>query len=116
MKTLLLIAGLAGFLWCFAGGGSGSRWDQGAAQVSFHGNGQPRRSVTYAAGQRHGPAREWFKDGTLAAEGRFEDGQRVGPWSFWHEDGRPDLERSGVYRRGRLVEPAAAADATLARR
>lgn len=50
---------------------------------------------------KHGEARWWFADGTLAAEGRFRNGRRVGDWSFYYPDG--DLRSSGRYRRGHRV-------------
>lgn len=50
---------------------------------------------------RHGEARWWFADGTLAAQGRFKNGRRVGEWSFYYPNG--NLRSTGRYRQGHRV-------------
>lgn len=96
MKTFLIALGLAG---CLAGLLSpGERDAQPEAtqgvHMTFHGNGRRKAELTLERGQRHGPAREWYADGGLAAEGRYEHGQRTGTWHFFLPDGSPDPART----------------------
>jgi antitoxin component YwqK of YwqJK toxin-antitoxin module len=43
--------------------------------------------VTYADGFRDGPYREWYKDGTLSAEGVMRRGFVSGESNRWHPNG-----------------------------
>jgi antitoxin component YwqK of YwqJK toxin-antitoxin module len=107
MKVVLILLGLLGSAWWVLSSGSHEgAWAGAEAQVTYYGNGQPRSKQAYRDGQPHGPAEEWFPDGSLAARGRYEDGRREGAWTFWLEGGAVDPERSGLYEDGRRVGPA----------
>jgi len=107
VKAFLILCGLAGSAWFMIDLRGGSHaWGQSNAQVSYYGNGQPRSEVSYRDGLPHGPAEEWFPDGSAAARGCYEDGLREGQWTFWHENGSVDRDRSGLYAGGRRVGPA----------
>jgi antitoxin component YwqK of YwqJK toxin-antitoxin module len=104
MKKLLLIASLL----CGAaavGGAVRAMWqDSGAdATVAYWSDGTKKSSIVYVDGIKAGPARHWHASGVLEAEGSYADGFKSGIWNFWNEDGAPDLERSGLYERGRRV-------------
>lgn len=43
--------------------------------------------VTYKDGFRDGPYREWYKDGTLSAEGVMRKGFVSGEFKRWHPNG-----------------------------
>ncbi|MFB6819726.1 toxin-antitoxin system YwqK family antitoxin [Streptomyces sp. NPDC056347] len=45
------------------------------------------------AGVRHGPSREWYKDGTLRSEGTAHEGRAVGVSREWHPNGVLAAER-----------------------
>jgi uncharacterized protein len=51
--------------------------------------------ITKADGVRHGDWKEFYANGTLKAEGKYENGVRVGDWKFYHDNGR--LEQTGRY-------------------
>lgn len=42
---------------------------------------------TYVDGYKHGPSREWYRDGTLRSEGTLRDGLPVGEFKEWHANG-----------------------------
>jgi antitoxin component YwqK of YwqJK toxin-antitoxin module len=42
---------------------------------------------TYVDGLLDGPTREWYKDGTLRAEGNMKSGRVVGEYHTWHANG-----------------------------
>ncbi|WNM35242.1 hypothetical protein RKE30_35190 [Streptomyces sp. Li-HN-5-11] len=48
---------------------------------------------TYQDGLRHGPNREWHKDGTLESEGMAREGRPVGVSREWHANGTLASER-----------------------
>jgi antitoxin component YwqK of YwqJK toxin-antitoxin module len=50
---------------------------------------EPTLLEAYADGLRHGPWRAWYFDGSMRAEGRYQEGQLVGKFQKWHENGRP---------------------------
>jgi len=106
MKVALILLGLLGSAWwLLSPGRGGATWASSEAQVTYYGNGQARSRLVYRDGLPHGPAEEWFPDGSLAARGRYEGGQREGEWTFWLETGAVDPARSGVYVDGRRVGP-----------
>lgn len=41
---------------------------------------------------RHGPYRQWYADGTVRADGSFDDDQRDGLWTEYREDGTKKAE------------------------
>jgi antitoxin component YwqK of YwqJK toxin-antitoxin module len=107
MKILLILLGLAGSAWFVFDLGSPSQaWSDGAARVTYYGNGERKAEIPYRDGVPDGKAREWYPDGRPASEGTYEDGQRNGRWTFWREDGTVDPERSGLYQGGRRVGEA----------
>ncbi|MFH9014094.1 toxin-antitoxin system YwqK family antitoxin [Streptomyces sp. NPDC017943] len=42
---------------------------------------------TYVDGYKHGPSREWYRDGTLRSEGTLREGLPVGEFKEWHANG-----------------------------
>jgi hypothetical protein len=107
MKVVLILLGLFGSGWWLLSQGPGAEsWAGAEAQVTYYGNGQARSRLAYRDGLPHGPAEEWFPDGSLAARGRYVEGLREGEWTFWLEGGAVDDERSGRYEDGRRVGPA----------
>lgn len=44
---------------------------------------------TDTASVQHGPYRRWYPDGTVRAEGTYENGTREGTWTEYAEDGSP---------------------------
>jgi antitoxin component YwqK of YwqJK toxin-antitoxin module len=48
---------------------------------------------------RHGSYREYYENGSLASEGRFEDGREQGEWRDYHENGQ--LAALGAFVDGR---------------
>ena len=49
-------------------------------------------------GNRHGPYRRWYDDGTLAAQGEYEYDQKEGVWIEFHPNGA--LREEGQYDDG----------------
>ena len=49
-------------------------------------------------GIKQGPWKEYYSEGILRAEGKYENGARVGKWKFYHLNEK--LEQVGVYRKG----------------
>ncbi|MEU3513593.1 hypothetical protein ABZ733_38330 [Streptomyces longwoodensis] len=47
----------------------------------------------YEEGLRHGPNKEWYKDGTLRSEGTSRNGRPVGVSREWHSNGTLAHER-----------------------
>lgn len=118
MKLLhwVLLAGVAGFVYTVKDIGEPSEnVDPSAPQVltSYFASGHVRTEVTYAAGRKEGPARQFRPDGTLESEGRFHDSRMEGPWTFFREDGSVDLARSGIYVAGELERPEVARTQSL---
>ena len=52
-------------------------------------------------GLNHGKAREYYKDGTLKAEGAWRKGLLEGEWKWYRQDG--SLMRSGFFKAGNQV-------------
>lgn len=50
-------------------------------------------------GNRHGPYRRWYDDGTLAAQGEYEYDQKEGVWVEFHPNGA--LREEGQYDDGK---------------
>lgn len=46
--------------------------------------------------QRHGPTRQWWKDGRQRSVGAYANNERTGHWWYWDTDGR--LEKEGDFR------------------
>jgi antitoxin component YwqK of YwqJK toxin-antitoxin module len=46
-------------------------------------------------GAKNGEWKEYFPNGSLRAEGKYNDGKRVGEWVFYHENG--NIEQTGYY-------------------
>ncbi len=49
-------------------------------------------------GRRQGFWKEFYPDGTLMSEGKYENDEKVGTWKYYFEDGR--LEQIGAYLKG----------------
>jgi hypothetical protein len=112
LRHWVLLAGVAGFAWTVKyGSAQQGPPDANARQVmtTYYASGKLRTEVTYAAGRKEGPSRQFRSDGTLEAEGGFRDSRMEGRWTFWREDGSIDLSRSGVYVGGELERPEAVA-------
>jgi antitoxin component YwqK of YwqJK toxin-antitoxin module len=37
---------------------------------------------------KHGPEREWYRNGQLSYERQYDDGEPIGRWVAWYEDGQ----------------------------
>ena len=83
------------------------RSKEGAAEIrsqtTYFANGQIDTECSVRDGQRDGPCRRFYADGSKMAEGRYADGKMVGEWTFWLRDGALDAERSGSYADGAKV-------------
>ncbi|MFN4233424.1 MAG: toxin-antitoxin system YwqK family antitoxin [Bacteroidia bacterium] len=51
-----------------------------------------------SAGMKQGPWKEFYPDGTLKAEGKYEDNKRIGEWKFYHPNKK--IEQIGKYAKG----------------
>lgn len=51
-------------------------------------------------GNRNGPWKDFFADGTLIAEGAYVNSRRTGIWKFYNASGK--LEQAGSYSNGRI--------------
>ena len=92
------VIGLVASLGVLAGaGGDGDD----AVHTSYYSNGQPKETARFVAGIRDGECTRWYEDGTLKAEGVFEQGKMVGDWVWMTPEGEPDARRSGIYEAGR---------------
>ena len=70
-------------------------------------DGKVEKSVLYRNGQvigegivqddgnRDGPWKDYYPDGSLKAEGNYENGKQTGPWKYYHANGK--TEQSGRY-------------------
>ena len=92
------VVGLVASLGVLAGaGGDGN----GEIRTSYHSNGQAKETAHFVGVTRDGECTRWYDDGTLRAEGVFEEGKMVGDWVWMTPDGERDAKRSGVYEQGR---------------
>jgi antitoxin component YwqK of YwqJK toxin-antitoxin module len=48
-------------------------------------------------GAREGPWKDLYPDGSVKAEGKYENGKPVGTWKYYHPDGK--LEQTGKYNK-----------------
>jgi antitoxin component YwqK of YwqJK toxin-antitoxin module len=76
----------------------------------YNDNGKVDSSVTYKdgrvlyegivdeKGQKQGPWKYFYPDGTLQAEGRYQNDKKVGRWKYYYRDG--SLEQEGAYLLG----------------
>lgn len=48
-------------------------------------------------GNRDGPWKEFYPDGTLRAEGTYTEGKQTGEWKYYHPDGK--IEQAGRFNR-----------------
>jgi hypothetical protein len=62
--------------------------------ILFHANGQRMFSILIDKnGKASGPARYYYPDGRVSADGRFEDGEKRGIWRSFKTDGRLEETR-----------------------
>ncbi|MEL6898987.1 MAG: hypothetical protein AAFP90_23035, partial [Planctomycetota bacterium] len=52
---------------------------------------------------RHGPMKQWHRNGQIAFEGNYANGQPVGTFVWYHENGQPQIR--GSYADGKRVGP-----------
>lgn len=50
-------------------------------------------------GNRSGPWKDFYPDGSLKAEGKYENGKQTGTWKYYYPDGR--TEQTGKFSRGK---------------
>ena len=48
-------------------------------------------------GDRDGPWKDFYPDGSLRAEGNYDHGKQIGEWKFYHSDGK--IEQTGKFNR-----------------
>ena len=48
-------------------------------------------------GNKDGQWKEYFADGSLKAEGNYDDGKPIGPWKYYHLNGK--IEQNGKYNK-----------------
>jgi antitoxin component YwqK of YwqJK toxin-antitoxin module len=53
-------------------------------------------------GNRHGPWKDFYPDGTLRAEGNYDNGKQVGEWKYYHPDGK--IEQIGKFSKNGRYE------------
>ena len=70
------------------------------SQTTYFANGQVDTECAVRDGQREGPCRRFYSDGSKMAEGSYAAGRMEGAWSFWRRDGSLDADRSGQYAAG----------------
>jgi antitoxin component YwqK of YwqJK toxin-antitoxin module len=75
----------------------------GGIQSSYYANGQAKETARFDEGIRNGECTRWYRDGTLKAEGEFENGRMIGNWIWMTPEGTSDPERSGTYDNGRRI-------------
>lgn len=80
---------------------------QEGVQQEYDSNGVIIRSVQYKNGQvtgeglvqedgeRHGPWKDFYSDGSLKAEGNYDHGKQVGEWKFYYPGGK--IEQRGKF-------------------
>lgn len=52
-------------------------------------------------GNRDGPWKDFYPDGSLKAEGKYDDGKQVGEWKYYHPNGK--IEQTGKFsKQGKL--------------
>ena len=61
-------------------------------------NGQLRGQGTYANGQPTGLITWWYENGQRSVEGHFDEGQKVSRWTWWHPNGQKSID--GKYDTG----------------
>lgn len=59
----------------------------------------PLWEVTWSAGEWHGPARSWYRNGQLEDQGEYSHSQQAGVWSYWFENGQ--MAATGRYEHDR---------------
>jgi len=57
--------------------------------------------------QKNGPYKEWYDDGTLIAEGQYDDGKKVGTWyvnsmNGVYKDGKKEGEWKWINKKGQV--------------
>ena len=95
--VLVTLAGTAASLGVFRSKGGA---DEPRSQTTYYANGQIDTEWAVQGGQRDGPCRRFYPDGSKLAEGSYAAGKMEGEWSFWLRDGARDAERSGSYSAG----------------
>jgi uncharacterized protein len=58
------------------------------------------RGIIDFSGNEQGDWKQYNEDGSIKAEGKFENGKRTGKWVFYHSTGW--IEQTGFYDKGRL--------------
>jgi uncharacterized protein len=51
-----------------------------------------------SAGMKQGTWKEYYPEGTIRAEGKYEDNKRIGEWIFYHPNKK--IEQRGIYLKG----------------
>ncbi len=70
--------------------------------VDFFENGINKSLSQFKDNIVHGPYKEWYESGQLAATGQHIGGFRSGPWSFWYE-GNDQVEFLVEYSKDRVM-------------
>ncbi|MFT7487254.1 MAG: antitoxin component YwqK of YwqJK toxin-antitoxin module [Candidatus Paceibacteria bacterium] len=96
LSMTLGLIGLAAATGVFFGGDA----QASNAHLSRHGNGEPKESTFFLEGRRHGSTQRWYQDGTLRAQGEYDNGKMVGEWLWQEPDGSRNETRSGFYEHG----------------
>jgi len=55
--------------------------------------------IVNEAGNRNGPWKDYYPDGTIRSEGQYAENRQSGTWRFYNRDGR--IEQTGVFINGR---------------
>lgn len=61
-------------------------------------NGQLRGQGTYENGQPQGQFTWWYENGQRSVEGNFDGGRKVSQWTWWHKNGQKSI--NGEYETG----------------
>ena len=100
IAVTLGIVGLIGSLGLLANAGGSSDRE---THTSYFTNGQAKEMAEYEAGIREGRCTRYYEDGSLKAEGQFDEGRMSGAWVWRTPGGELDPERSGTYENGRRI-------------
>jgi antitoxin component YwqK of YwqJK toxin-antitoxin module len=65
--------------------------------AEYHNGVLTGEGIVLEDGSREGPWKDLYPDGSIMAEGRYENGKPVGTWKYYHPNGK--LEQTGKYNK-----------------
>jgi len=70
--------------------------------AEYHNGNLIGEGIMLEEGCKDGPWKEFYSEGSLRAEGRYDHGKRIGEWKFYHPDGK--MEQNGRYTETGLAD------------